>query len=176
MAMSCIAKKLRKASMSESSCPARSAGVLPSRETATRSSRTRVKSCTVSTAIVSAWVCTTPIVSAREVMTASIACEGHADVGSEVPGAGLGAGMRAGWAVACQEEVDVGDAARVGLHALSSLLQHLAAAQPPGLRAASCPHPARNNTGPRGRHSGGEGGERGWAAGEAKYGPSPEIS
>ena len=118
-----------------------------------------MKSCAVSTAIVSACVCTTPIVSARDVMTASIACErererereratrkwAHMALGWARAGRGLGAGWaRAG--VACQQEVDVRDAAGVGAHALSRLLQHLAAAQPPGSRATRCPHPARNNT------------------------------
>ena len=117
-----------------------------------------MKSCAVSTAIVSACVCTTPIVSARDVMTASIACEREREratrkwaqralgwMGAWRAGRRLGAGWaRAG--VACQQEVDVRDAAGVGPHALSRLLQHLAAAQPPGSRAARCPHPARNNT------------------------------
>ena len=113
-----------------------------------------MKSCAVSTAIVSACVCTTPIVSARDVMTASIACEREREREREPRGSGLtwpwaGRGLGAGWAragVACQQEVDVRDAAGVGAHALSRLLQHLAAAQPPGSRATRCPHPARNNT------------------------------
>ena len=59
-------------------------------------------------------------------------------MGSKVwAGGGLVAGWGRAWRMACQEKVDVGDAAGVGGHALSSLLQDLAAAQPPGLRAAS---------------------------------------
>ena len=66
-----------------------------------------MKSCAVSTAIVSACVCTTPIVSARDVMTASIACEREREratrkwaqralgwMGAWRAGRGLGAGGR----------------------------------------------------------------------------------
>ena len=80
---------------------------------------------------------------------------------------GLGAGWAGvvrGWAR--QEEVDVGDAAGVGRHALSRLLQHLTGAQPPRLRAARCPHPARSATHLAARRAG-PAGERASARREA---------